>query len=64
VFTGLAVCEDSSLERFARIQEYPVTDRTRSEELFRVIHSVLKADTTYKVWYGAGNRFLQQFPAF
>jgi hypothetical protein len=59
VFTGLAVCEDSSLERFARIQEYPVTDRAGSAELFRVIHSVLKVDTTYKVWYGAGNRFLQ-----
>ena len=58
-FTGLAVCEDSSLERFARIQEYPVTDRAGSEELFRAIHSVLKVDTTYKVWYGAGNRFLQ-----
>ena len=58
-FTGLAICEDDTLETFKRVQKTPIMDRVPSEEFFRAIHSILKINDGYKIWYGAGNRFLQ-----
>ena len=58
-FTGLAICKNDDLTIFKRVQKYPVTDRVCSEELFRAIHSILKVGDRYKIWYGAGNRFLR-----
>ncbi|MBS4774067.1 MAG: hypothetical protein KHX55_07340 [Proteobacteria bacterium] len=58
VFTGLAVSSDNG-EHFERYQETPITERVKTEELFRVIHSIFEDDGVYKAWYGGGNTFLQ-----
>ena len=57
-FTGLSICEDDDPKVFERIQRYPVCARAYSEELFRAIHSIIKTEKGYKVWYGGGNSFL------
>ncbi|MCV3396302.1 hypothetical protein [Campylobacter sp. RKI_CA19_01116] len=57
VFTGLAISHDMG-NTFERIQEYPITDRAKGEELFRVVHSVIQHNNVYKFWYGGGNYFL------
>lgn len=58
IFTGLAVSFDNG-ETFTRYQEFPITDRTNGEELFRVIHTIFEDNGKYKVYYGAGNYFIQ-----
>lgn len=58
IFTGLAVSTDNG-ETFQRYRETPITERTKGEELFRVIHSVFYDDGIYRTYYGAGNMFLQ-----
>lgn len=57
VFSGLAISNDGG-ETFHRVKKTPVTERVEGEELFRVIHSVIYSDNKWKVWYGAGNHFL------
>jgi len=56
-FTGLAISQDG--EHFERYQETPVTDRVKSEELFRAIHSIMFDGEKYRVWYGGGDKFIQ-----
>ena len=58
VFGGLAVSHDGGTV-FERVKQTPVVDRTNKELFFRVIHTIIKEDGKYKVWYGGGSRFLQ-----
>jgi hypothetical protein len=57
VFCGLAISNDNG-SSFKRYKNTPVLERTDSEFLFRVIHSILFEDGVWKVWYGAGNHFI------
>lgn len=57
VFTGLAVSKKGG--SFERYQQIPITERVKTEELFRVIHSILFDGEKYRVWYGGGNTFIQ-----
>ena len=57
-FSGLAISEDDG-ETFTRFQNNPVMERTNSEFLFRAIHSILKVDNHWKVWYGGGEKFIK-----
>lgn len=67
VFGGLAISKDGG-ETFSRYQRVPITDRTEREPYFRVIHSLLRENGVWKVWYGAGDRFSfhdkKQFPHY
>lgn len=58
IFSGLAVSNDNG-ETFHRCSRVPVMERTENETLFRVAHTVLWDDNAWKVYYGAGNRFIQ-----
>ncbi|MEN6462600.1 MAG: hypothetical protein ABFC94_14690 [Syntrophomonas sp.] len=58
VFTGLAISKDNG-DSFQRVKKIPVTDRVENEELFRVIHSIIFVDGVWKVYYGAGNHFVE-----
>ncbi|MDR0647201.1 MAG: hypothetical protein LBF43_02055 [Puniceicoccales bacterium] len=58
VFTGLAISKDNGLT-FVRYQDFPITDRRSNESLFRVIHTIHYDENKYKVWYGAGNCFIE-----
>jgi hypothetical protein len=57
-FTGLAISSDGGYS-FKRYKETPITDRTEGEELFRVIHSLCFHNGSWKVFYGAGNHFIE-----
>lgn len=57
-YTGIAVSEDNG-ETFIRISKTPPFDRTDSEPLFRVIHSILKVKDRWEIWYGAGSHFVE-----
>jgi len=56
VLGGLAVSRDGG-HSFKRVKRTPVFERTNTETLFRVPHSVLLEDGIWKVWYGGGDRF-------
>lgn len=58
IFSGLAVSEDGG-NTFVRCRKIPIMDRTENERLFRVVHTALKEDDGWKIYYGAGNCFLQ-----
>lgn len=58
VFTGLAISKDDGIT-FERYQPTPVTDRVGDESLFRVIHSMLYEKGCWRVWYGAGDHFIE-----
>lgn len=55
VFGGLAVSQDG--EKFTRYKQIPVMDRTEKELYFRVPHSIIHENGTWKVWYGSGSQF-------
>lgn len=57
-FSGLAI-SDNGGENFIRVRNTPILERTNEEFLFRVIHSALYDNGVWKVWYGAGNRFIE-----
>jgi len=57
-FSGLAISEDGG-QTFHRYQNNPVMERTNREFLFRAIHSILKVNGHWKVWYGGGNEFIK-----
>ena len=59
VLGGLAVSDDNG-QSFRRIMKNPIFERNDSELLFRVPHSVLLDDNTWKIWYGAGSTFEKQ----
>lgn len=58
IFSGLAVSTDGG-ETFTRCSRVPVMERTDKESLFRVVHTALKDDNGYKIYYGAGDHFIQ-----
>jgi hypothetical protein len=53
-FSGLAVSKDGG-DSFQRIQTVPVFDRFDDEIYIRAIHSVIKEDNVYKIWYSYSN---------
>lgn len=57
-FGGLAISEDGG-NSFARYSVVPVIERTEDELLFRVIHSILLEDGTWRAWYGGGSSFIK-----
>lgn len=58
VFSGLAVSEDNG-DTFKRYSQVPIMERTDEGVLFRAIHSVIVEDGKWKVYYGAGSRFVE-----
>lgn len=58
IFSGLAVSKDNG-ETFHRVSKVPVMERTHNETLFRVVHTALYDNNKWKIYYGAGNKFIQ-----
>lgn len=58
IFCGLAVSTDDG-KSFKRCMRIPIMERTENETLFRVAHTVLKDGDSWKVYYGAGDHFIQ-----
>ncbi len=56
IYCGLAISEDNG-NSFKRYSKVPVLERCDDELLFRVIHSVVKEDGKWKVYYGGGSYF-------
>jgi hypothetical protein len=57
VFSGVAESENNG-ESFHRLSRAPILDRSNEEPLFRVIHSVIYEKGIFRIWYGAGDRFV------
>lgn len=57
-FCGLAISENGG-ESFKRYSPVPVLDRTAEAPLFRVIHSIISDNGVWRIWYGAGGKFIQ-----
>ena len=55
---GLATSEDNG-KTFTRFANVPIFDRTNSEPLFRVPHSVMLDEGRFKFWYGGGSAFIE-----
>jgi len=53
-YSGLAISKDNG-ESFCRFQKNPVMDRTDNAVYIRAIHTVLKDNGIWKVWYSVGN---------
>lgn len=53
-FSGLAISSDNG-ENFKRYQETPIFDRFKNEHYIRAIHTVLKVNGVYKIWYSASD---------
>ena len=58
IFTGLAISRDNG-ETFARYQRAPVLDRSDAELHFRCGPFVKYEDDRFKIWYVAGNSWLE-----
>ena len=58
IFSGLAISYDMG-ETFVRQSEVPIMDRIDNESLFRVIHTALKSEEGWRMYYGAGSEFRQ-----
>lgn len=58
IFSGVAVSNDFG-KSFTRYSKIPIMERTEHETLFRVVHSVLRDEKDWKIYYGAGNHFIQ-----
>lgn len=52
--SGLAVSRDRG-ETFVRISDTPIFDRAPHECYFRAIHSFIRENNLWKIWYGAGD---------
>lgn len=57
VFSGLAISKNNG-QSFERVQRSPVFERTESELLFRVPHSVIIESGKWRFWYGGGDKFI------
>lgn len=53
-YSGLAVSSDGG-ENFTRVQQTPIMDRTENALYIRAIHTILKVDEKYLVWYSVGS---------
>lgn len=58
VLSGLAISRDNG-NSFHRYTNVPLLERTHDELLFRVVHSIIRDNGTWRVWYGAGNHFIR-----
>jgi len=58
IFCGLAISDDNG-RSFRRTSNVPIMERTNNEFLFRVIHTALKTEDGWRMYYGAGKEFLQ-----
>lgn len=58
VLGGLAISDDGG-QTFERYKKTPVFERTEEELLFKVPHSILKEEETYRIWYGGGSNFVE-----
>lgn len=58
IFSGLAISKDNG-ETFQRYSKVPLMERTENETLFRVIHTAMKEEDGWRMYYGAGNKFIQ-----
>ena len=56
-YSGLAISNDNG-NTFTRYKTVPIIERAPGEELFRAIHSIIYVDGVWKVYYGAGNRYV------
>ena len=57
LFSGLALSTDKGI-KFNRYQKTPILDRTHKELFFRTAPFVLKEGNTYKLWYVAGDEWI------
>ena len=55
-FSGLAISKDGG-ENFERIAPTPILDRVGNEKYMRCIHSVIKEDNIFKIWYSTGHKW-------
>lgn len=53
-FTGLAVSTDGG-EHFRRVQETPILDRAPGRSTIAAIHSVLRENGRWRLWYAVGD---------
>ncbi|MDD4969920.1 MAG: hypothetical protein PHT07_10880 [Paludibacter sp.] len=53
-YSGLAISYDNG-ESFKRYQDTPIMDRTQNAIYIRAIHSIMKENDIYKIWYSVGN---------
>jgi len=53
-FTGLASSHDGG-ESFQRHSQVPILDRSDSGLYIRAIHSVMREENRYRIWYASGN---------
>lgn len=53
-FSGLAISKDNG-ETFRRYSQTPIMDRVDNALYIRAIHSVIKEENKWKVWYSVGN---------
>jgi len=53
-YTGLAISKDNGTS-FDRFQTTPIMDRCSNALYIRAIHTVLKENNIYKIWYAVGN---------
>ena len=53
-FSGLAVSQDQG-ETFTRTKETPILDRANKSLYIRAIHSVLKENNRFRIWYSCGS---------
>ena len=57
IYSGLAISNDFG-KTFVRSSNVPIMERTSEETLFRVIHTALKTQDGWRMYYGAGNHFI------
>lgn len=55
-FSGLAISRNNG-ESFQRVSDTPILDRYKGEHYIRAIHTVIKEDNKYRIWYSTGNRW-------
>jgi predicted GH43/DUF377 family glycosyl hydrolase len=53
-FTGLAISHDGGLH-FERTQETPILDRAPGRSTIGAVHSVIRENGRWRLWYAAGN---------
>jgi len=53
-FSGLAISSDGG-ETFARQSESPILDRAHEALYIRAIHTAIREDDKWKIWYAAGS---------
>ena len=53
-FSGMAISKDNG-DSFSRVSETPILDRYADEHYIRAIHSVIKENGKYRIWYAAGS---------